>query len=140
MICRLDCTIKIKMLKQLFLISSSILLTTICHAQVINLTPFLGHWEDSEDKPHTLIISEKHIIEKYNNSVIDTFSYNLTGSVCDTTYKVNLNVDTIYVFLLETSIHSGYQYCYRVISNDGISMKLLYVFNGYEAVFNRRKE
>ena len=128
------------MLKQLFLISSSILLTTICSAQVINLAAFLGHWEDSEDKPHTLIISEKHIIEKYNNSVIDTFNYNLTGTVCDTGYAFKQNADSVAVFLLETSIHSGYQYCYRVMSNDGISMKLLYVFNGYEAVFNRRKE
>lgn len=128
------------MLKQLYIISFLLLLTSICHAQVINLAPYLGQWEDSEDKPHTLTISEKHIIEKYNNSVIDTFSYNLTGTVCDTAYKVNLNADTIYVFLLETSIHSGYQYCYRVMSNDGTSMKLVYVFNGYEAVFNRRKE
>lgn len=112
----------------------------MCSAQVVNLTPYLGHWEDSEDKWHTLIISEKHIIEKYNNSVIDTFNYNLTGTVCDTGYAFKQNADSVAVFLLETSIHSGYQYCYRVMSNDGINMKLLYVFNGHEAMFNRRKE
>lgn len=128
------------MQKQLYVISFLLLLASICHAQVINLAPYLGQWEDSEDKPHTLTISEKYIIEKYNSSVIDTFSYNLTGTVCDNGYKFEQNADSIVVFLLETSIHSGYQYCYRVMSNDGFSMKLLYVFNGYEAVFNRRKE
>jgi hypothetical protein len=124
---------------KLLLILSLLLFTTICQAQVVmNYAPFIGQWEDSEDKPHTLLISEKHIIEKYNNSVIDTFSYNISNTVCDSTYKKQ-GTDTP-LFMLQTNIHNGYQYCYEVAALDGDNLILIYVFNGYLAAYKRRKE
>lgn len=141
MICRLDCTIKIKMLKQLFLISSLLLLTTICSAQADPETPrwMRGNWENTEDVKSTLTITDKLIIEQYNGALIDTFSYTLNyNAPCDTTNKDTFPINA--VFLIETSIHTGYSYCYYTVMPGYYNLTLKYLFNGYEAVFNRRKE
>ena len=129
------------MLKQLFLISSLLLLTTICSAQADPETPrwMRGNWENTEDVKSTLTITDKLIIERYNGALIDTFSYKLSYNTrCDTATKDALPINA--VFLIETSIHSGYSYCYAIIMDGYNSLTLKYLFNGYEAVFNRRKE
>jgi hypothetical protein len=119
-------------------ISSLLLLATLCSAQEIPLEAMLitGYWENTEDTKATLTITDQYIIEKYNGTLIDTFSYRFNYVSCDTLVKDTCALNTMFIF--ETNIHNGYSYCYH-LAVDETSLKLVYVFNHYEAVFRRRK-
>ncbi|UPT69136.1 MAG: hypothetical protein M0D57_11195 [Sphingobacteriales bacterium JAD_PAG50586_3] len=127
------------MLKKV-LIFFLVILSVLCHAQAISVEDLLirGSWENSEDSKSTLTITDRYIIEKYNGALIDTFSYRFTYMGCDTTTKDSCGLNTL--FLLETNIHNGYSYCYHITKIDETTLTLDYTFNGYEAVFRRRKE
>jgi hypothetical protein len=127
------------MLKSL-IISSLLLLTTLCPAQVLNLAPILGHWENSDDKRNHIYITEKYIIEKYDEQLIDTFYYSISSAICDTTY-LKPGVDTTALFLVETNIHTGDQYCFEILNcGENGHLSFRYAFNGYLNEFDRKKE
>jgi hypothetical protein len=127
------------MLRLSLIISSLLLLTALSQAQV-SLLPYIGNWENSDDKRNNIYITEKYIIEKYDEQLIDTFYYSISSAICDTRY-LKPGVDTTVLFLVETNIHTGDQYCFEVLNGgENGHLSFRYVFNGYLNEFDRKKE